>query len=581
MSDESKRIALVIGNSNYEFASPLKNPVNDANALGAVLKRLGFTAIVKKDLDQKNFKTTVREFGCQLKESDTVVFYFAGHGMQVNGINYLIPIDANPQGEGQVDFESINANWILSLIEDGKSNVNIMILDACRNNPFKRSWNRGPSREGLSFLTAPKGTLIAFSTAPDKTASDGDGENSPYTSALVAEIVNPALTVNQLFQGVRKQVLTYTKGNQIPWESTSLLNDFHFNTGQYISLETFCDALLYNNENDRVLNHLLLELDNLKRVKGTGINISEHDLAAGVIEVYTQWNLIVFDLFTGLELKLFKDGERQYNFYTNDVRSSKVVRLFSDNMFIKLGDGIYDDERHQSFRNMTAIDTIARGKAKESMDECFTHWYFDRVSFVLHYTTKRQLIFKINFRPKKRVVEGNIFWLFKLNIQHLLDESSEIERDLKDGEVRRIDYAAKLAEPEFGIFNEAIIRVFGTSKIFEYSLSINLLLKASRASTPLKSLIDLATTLTGIFGPDSSGNGYLSGAERKELEKGEFWSGRSWDLNLQHQFWDPDSASEFPLYSVYLNYDQELDEFDLSIMGYNRLAEYFNQNQSA
>jgi hypothetical protein len=223
------RKALVIGCSKYQFANPLVNPLNDANGVESVLQKLGFVVTKKIDPSQKELKITIDEFGATLKGSDIGLFYFAGHGVQVKGLNYLIPVDANLSSEKLVEYDCVEASRILAHMEDARTSVNIMILDACRNNPFERSWGRGIGQRGLATMSAPKGSLIAYSTAPGNTASDGAGNNGLYTEALLNHIAEKAVQVYTMFQKVRLEVMQKSKEEQIPWESTSLTADFYFN----------------------------------------------------------------------------------------------------------------------------------------------------------------------------------------------------------------------------------------------------------------------------------------------------------------------------------------------------------------
>lgn len=223
------RKAIVIGCSKYEHAGALVNPLNDANAMEATLKSLGFDVTKIVDPSQKELKMAIDDFGNKLKGSDVGLFYFAGHGVQVKGLNYLIPVDANLTSEKLVEYDCVEAGRVLAHMEDAKTSVNLLILDACRNNPFERSWGRGIGQRGLATMNAPKGSLIAYSTAPGHTASDGAGKNGLYTEALLNHISGKGSPVNTVFQKVRLEVMEKSKEEQVPWESTSLTADFFFN----------------------------------------------------------------------------------------------------------------------------------------------------------------------------------------------------------------------------------------------------------------------------------------------------------------------------------------------------------------
>jgi hypothetical protein len=224
-----RKLALVIGCNEYEHAGHLANPLNDANDIKEKLVQLGFDVMQVENGTLKQMKIEIDNFGTELEKYDIGLFYFAGHGVQVNGLNYLIPIDANLKNERTVEYDCIRVDRVLSHMEASKNKVNLVVLDACRNNPFERSWGRDLSQRGLAVMEAPKGSLIAYSTSPGKTASDGEGKNGLYTGVLVSEINSVNVSITQLFQKVRKSVMEKSKDEQMPWESTSLTADFYFN----------------------------------------------------------------------------------------------------------------------------------------------------------------------------------------------------------------------------------------------------------------------------------------------------------------------------------------------------------------
>ena len=225
-SRTESRIALVIGNSNYS-SSPLRNPVNDARAIAKALQRLGFEVVKGENLSRKDMGDKILRFGQKLEGEGSVgLFYFAGHGVQVNGKNYLIPIGANITREKQVVYEGIDVNQVMIEMEGARNPTNIVILDACRDNPFVRSFRS--SAQGLASIDAPTGTLIAYATAPGKTAVDGEGDNGLYTGELVKWMQEPGLKIEDIFKKVRTSVRESSNGEQIPWESSSLEGDFYF-----------------------------------------------------------------------------------------------------------------------------------------------------------------------------------------------------------------------------------------------------------------------------------------------------------------------------------------------------------------
>lgn len=223
-----KRLSLIIGNAEYRHGGRLKNPINDANGMNVSLKRLNFDTLKYENADLKTMKRAINTFGNKLKTYDVGLFFYAGHGIQVSGVNYLIPVDAKLDNENDVDYDCINVGRVLAKMESAKTKTNIIILDACRNNPFERSWNRSSKGRGLAFMDAPVGSLIAYATSPGTTAADGSGENGLYTAALLSNIETPEITIMEMFQKVRSTVKSLSGGCQIPWESTCLMNNFYF-----------------------------------------------------------------------------------------------------------------------------------------------------------------------------------------------------------------------------------------------------------------------------------------------------------------------------------------------------------------
>lgn len=221
-----KRLALVIGNSDYRF-SPLVNPVNDATDMARVLKQNGFEVILKLNANQKQMQQSINLFGRKLaKNGGTGLFYFAGHGIQIKGRNYLIPIGATLESESDVEFEAVDAGRILGKMEDAENNLNIVVLDACRNNPFARSFRS--AKQGLAKMDAPTGSLIAYATAPGSIAADGEARNGLYTKYLLKYLNQPQLEIEDLFKQVRIAVVEESNKQQVPWESSSLIGDFVF-----------------------------------------------------------------------------------------------------------------------------------------------------------------------------------------------------------------------------------------------------------------------------------------------------------------------------------------------------------------
>jgi hypothetical protein len=226
-----KRIALVVGNSNYQSVSPLTNPRNDAALIAETLRKVGFTLTggrAQLDLDKPAFDRAVQAFGNELMGADVALFYYAGHGIQIRNVNYLVPTSANPVKESDVDFQMVDVNLVLRQMEGSGTKLNLVILDACRNNPFGGRGLRG-AESGLAQLRAPEGTLLSYATQPGNVALDGTGSNSPYTSALAQAIQKPGLDIFQTFNQVGLQVKRATGGSQQPWVSSSPIDgSFYF-----------------------------------------------------------------------------------------------------------------------------------------------------------------------------------------------------------------------------------------------------------------------------------------------------------------------------------------------------------------
>ncbi len=220
-----QRLALVIGNGAYKDGA-LPNPINDAADMAKALESSGFKVIRRENATLKEMHLALREFGDGLGRQSTGLVYFAGHGMQVRGRNYLIPVDADIAREDEVAFAALDLGAVMDKLDSAKNPVNFVILDACRNNPFGNRLQA--TAKGLAQVDAPPGTLIAFATAPGSTAADGAGRNGLYTQHLVQQIGRPGAAVEEVFKAVRAAVRAESKNLQVPWESTSLESAFAF-----------------------------------------------------------------------------------------------------------------------------------------------------------------------------------------------------------------------------------------------------------------------------------------------------------------------------------------------------------------
>jgi hypothetical protein len=220
-----KRLALVFGNSNYNGKTPLKNPVNDANLMEGTLKELGFDVIKKLDAGREEMTNAIREFNEKLDDYTVALFYYAGHGNQVDGRNYLIPVDAKLDKPTDCKYEAIDVNFIVEEFERYPENTNIVILDACRDNPFA-SWSRG-SGMGFRSMNFTSGTVVAYATSIGTTAADGKGANGLYTQELVKQMVVPQ-SINDVFMNTRMQVKKLSNNSQVPTEDNRLVGHFYF-----------------------------------------------------------------------------------------------------------------------------------------------------------------------------------------------------------------------------------------------------------------------------------------------------------------------------------------------------------------
>ena len=218
---ESK-YALVIGNGRYH-GSPLRNPVNDANDMAKALSRIGFTVDKRINADRRQMREAVRRFADRIKRGGVGLFFYAGHGVQVDGENYLVPVGADIKAKYDVRDQCLSAQYVLGAMEDAGNRLNIIILDACRDNPFRGF--RGGGR-GLATMNAPVGSLLAYATAPGSTASDGPSSNGLYTSMLLRYLTTPGQDILDLFIKVRRDVMEASGGVQVPWETHSLTSRY-------------------------------------------------------------------------------------------------------------------------------------------------------------------------------------------------------------------------------------------------------------------------------------------------------------------------------------------------------------------
>ena len=219
-------VALIIGNGDYQTVSPLGNPTNDAKDISRALTACGFETILVEDGLKNDIDQAIFRFSRRLEEAKVGLFYYAGHAVQVDGLNYLIPVDASIEKKYQLKSQCVLIDDVLGAMEEAKNPTNIIILDACRNNPFK-SATRAASR-GLARMNSPKGSLLVYATSPGDVAKDGDGRNGVFTTAFLKHVLTPGLEVSGLLRKVRGEVLSSTEEGQMPWESSYLVGEYYF-----------------------------------------------------------------------------------------------------------------------------------------------------------------------------------------------------------------------------------------------------------------------------------------------------------------------------------------------------------------
>jgi hypothetical protein len=336
--------ALVIGNSAYPDGDDLANPVNDATDLGAKLKSYGFDVTVALDCTHKEMDRSLKDFRELLKTHEVALFFFAGHGMQIDGVNHLLATDTDMESEDDAKFSSLSLDKVVKAMERSNASTKIIILDACRNNPWERKWDRGPASRGLASVYAPRGTIIGFATSPGETASDGVGRNGTYTAALLEHIEAPDVSIETMFKRVRNTVAAATGGKQTSWEHTSLSAEFYFNLG----------------------------LGNL---------IDEYDPTA------LADRLFVID--PGKKSHRVIKELRSYNWYRQNpaidsLEASSVSKISSDSLFV-IGRNIYQaadggSDNARAFINdfMSTTSSYPEGKRKAILDGMLFEIFFDK-----------------------------------------------------------------------------------------------------------------------------------------------------------------------------------------------------------
>ena len=299
-SQDEKRLALVIGNSNYDKGE-LKNPVNDARLIASTLDSLDFDVILKENLENRSdFIQSIREFGNKRSEYDVAFVYYAGHGIQVDDENFLLPTKQDFSSEEDVLDFGVSVQNIMRYIRAQTNEVNILILDACRDNPFESKWNttRSLKSQGLAKIPPPTGSLIAFSTDSGQTAPDGDGENSVYTVSLAKNMLLKDTSIDQVFRNVRAEVLAQTDGAQRPVESTQLTGQTFYLIGR--SIEYYENQFIDSLDSDNYENTLSITY---KMVEDYGDNFLSHLLHGHSNSLNKNYELAIKSYEKSLEIK--------------------------------------------------------------------------------------------------------------------------------------------------------------------------------------------------------------------------------------------------------------------------------------
>jgi uncharacterized caspase-like protein len=252
---EHRRVALVIGNSAYRHTPRLENPKNDAADMGLALRKLGFRVIEGFDLDKAAFDAKIGEFAAALEGAEVGVLFYAGHGMQVSGQNYLVPVDARRSAIADLGAEMVRLDLVHQTMERA-AKTNLLFFDACRDNPLARNLTRTASRQtreigrGLAPVESGAGTLISFSTQPGNVALDGAGRNSPYSGALIRHLATSREDINAMLIAVRNDVMRQTDSRQVPWEHSALTRRYYFNGGDGASAAPPADQLRLSEASD-------------------------------------------------------------------------------------------------------------------------------------------------------------------------------------------------------------------------------------------------------------------------------------------------------------------------------------------
>jgi len=334
---KQNRIALVIGNSAYKDA-PLKNPINDARDMATLLTKQGFEVTPLINAKKRDMKEAISAFGKRLYEKNTVgLFFFAGHGIQVSNSNYLIPIGAQIKSEADVEYEAIDAGRVLSQMSQADNGLNMMILDACRNNPFARSFRS--STRGLAKMQAPSGSVILYATSPGDVAADGDGKNGLFTERLMMNINKPGYTVEKVFKQTAIEVSNASGKAQIPYFEGVILGDFYFN-GEVINKQPKVHVASATTTLNKVENEFwdIAKADNTVKMYQTYLNQYPNGLYSVLAKI--KINQLKPDTLSKLEAKKLLVG--------NTMKGKHLKKKFQFTMYLDKNGSIKETRKNSS-----------------------------------------------------------------------------------------------------------------------------------------------------------------------------------------------------------------------------------------
>jgi len=306
------RVALVIGNAGYR-ESPLRNPLNDARDVAAHLERVGFVVIKRENLRTKEIGSTLREFRSRLSPGAVAVFFYAGHGLQVKGVNYLPTVDAEIEGEEDIPTQSIDLSKVLELMDEAKTRVNLIFLDACRNNPYARRFRS--SARGLAKVDAASGTLISFATRPGTVAADGDRRNGLYTEYLLKHMDTVGLPIEQMLKRVGAGVKLASAGRQEPWSEGLIEGDFFFRPKARVTTVASVPASSIANAQWMTATERQAEFDR-RSAQGFRSHQIEGECQNGVAKYRGTWKPLEpgarFASYTGMSREVFEHREGDF-----------------------------------------------------------------------------------------------------------------------------------------------------------------------------------------------------------------------------------------------------------------------------